>query len=79
MNTATHNDIVRLFPGLPDHAVLEIEAMQATVGELDAALLAFTSDDEPLIEFRQREGGRINQLLQILTAAGVDALDDRDA
>lgn len=74
--TATHDEIVRLFPGMQDHAVLEIEAINATVGELEAALLAMQQDDEALIEFRRQSGDRLNRLLAILTDAGIEPQED---
>ena len=76
MNTATQKDILRLFPGLPDHAVAKIEDMKASVAELDAAMLLMSSDDADLIEQKQREGDRFNHLLAILNAAGVESADD---
>ena len=76
MTTATQKDILRIFPSLPDHAVAKIEDMQATVSELDAAMLLMSSDDVDLIDQKEREGDRFNHLLAILSAAGVEALED---
>jgi len=76
MTTASRNDILRIFPDLPDHAVSKIEDMQATVAELDAALLMLSADEEELIERKQREGNRLNHLMAILNQAGVEAPDD---
>ena len=50
MTTATQNDIVRLLPGIQDHTVLEILAMEATVAELEALVQLLQDDDEGLIE-----------------------------
>lgn len=76
MTQASQKEILRLFPGLPDHAISKIEAMSATVAELDATLLLLTSDDVDLIEQKQRDGGRLNQLMLILREAGVEAPDE---
>lgn len=76
MTAATRNDILRIFPDLPDHAVSRIEDMKATVAELDAAMLLLSSDDVDLIEQKQREGDRLNHLMAILDAAGVEAPDE---
>ena len=79
MTAATQKDITRIFPNLADHAVSRIEDMNATVAELDAAMLMLFSDDVDLIEQKQQEGDRLNHLIAILQAAGVEASDDRDA
>lgn len=76
MRTATHDDVLEFFPDLPDHAVVEILAMQPTVTELDAAMLLQTSDDEELIDIKRRDNDRLHQLLTILDAAEIDAVDD---
>jgi len=78
MKYAKHEDVFRLFPGLDDHAVAEILAMRATVDELEAALVLLSSDDEELIEIQRREGSQIHRLVNILSMAGVEALEDRD-
>jgi hypothetical protein len=79
MSTATRKDIIRIFPNLADHAVSRIEDMKATVAELDAAMLLLFSDDVDLIEQKQQDGDRLNHLVAILQAAGVEAPDDREA
>jgi len=76
MSTATHDDILRVFPGIQDHAVLEILAMKATLPELEAAMMLLTSDDEQLIAIGQREGGQIHRLLNILNQSGIGPEDD---
>lgn len=78
MTHAVQKDILRIFPGLPDHAVTRVEAMQATVAELDAAMLLLSSDDADLIELKAREGDRLNQLVGILQQAGVEPADEPD-
>ena len=78
MTAATHNDVVRLLPEIQDHAVVEILGMSATVGEIEAALAALTSDDEGLIEIEHREGDRIHRLLSILNQSQIEPADDRD-
>lgn len=78
MSIATHKDIVQVFPGIQDHAAVEILEMQATVDELEAALAVLTSDDKDLIDIKQREGGQIHRLLNILNQADIQAVLDRD-
>jgi hypothetical protein len=78
MSIATHKDIVQVFPGIHDHAAVEILEMQATVDELEAALALLTSDDKDLIDIKQREGGQIHRLLNILNQADIQAVLDRD-
>ena len=78
MRLATHKDIVEVFPGIQDHAVVEIMDMKATIEDLEAALAVTASDDKDLIEIKQREGGQIHRLLRILDQAGIAAVQDRD-
>ena len=78
MNIATREDVISLFPDLQDHAVVEILDMKVSVEDLEAALGVLMSDDKDLIEVRQREGGQIHRLLNILDQAGVQAALDRD-
>ena len=70
MNAATHQDIVRLFPGIQDHTVVEILDTRATLGEIEAALALLQDADEGLIGVKQRHGDRINRVLDILAASG---------
>lgn len=78
MANATHDDIVRLFPGIQDHAVLEILAMHGTVDELDAASLLLQDADEGLVGVKQRHGDRLSRLLAILGKSEIRAPDDAD-
>ncbi len=78
MTIASHNDIKKLFPDLPDHAAVEILAMNATIDELDAALVMMTSDDNELIGIRERKGTQIHRLMNILNLAGIQSPEDRD-
>ena len=66
MTRLAHDEIVRLFPGIEDKAVLEIQALNTTTAELEAALLLLQGDDEALLGYKRRQGGRLNQLLEIL-------------
>lgn len=77
MIAATHQDIVRLFPGIQDHAVVEILDMQATLGDVEAVVALLQDADEGLIGVKQRHGDRINRVLDILAASGFRA-DDLD-
>jgi hypothetical protein len=78
MNTATYRDIVRIFPGIQDHAVEEILDMNASVDELEAALVWLTSDDKELIDIKRREGGQIHRLISIVSQADIQPPEDRD-
>ena len=78
MTTATHDDIVRLFPGIQDHTVLDIQAMDATTGDLEAALLLLQGDDEGLIDVKRRKADRLNLLIKILENAEVQVRDNAD-
>ena len=66
MMTPTHDDIVRFFPGIQDQAVLEIQATNASMADLEAALLVLQGDDEALLDYKQRKADLLNQLLAIL-------------
>jgi hypothetical protein len=79
MDTATHRDIVRLFPGIQDHTVVEILDTKATIGDIEAAVALFQDADEGLIGVKQRGGERINRVLDILAASDFrpEDLDDR--
>lgn len=76
MATATHEQIVRIFPGIQDHTALEILATRATVGDLEAASLLLQDADEGLVDVRQKEGDRINRLLDILARSEILLLED---
>jgi len=76
MTRATHNDIVRLFPGIQAHTALKIIAMEATVDELDAVLLLLQDNDADLIELKRQKGGRLNLLRGILEESEIQLRDD---
>ncbi|MDH3614363.1 MAG: hypothetical protein OEU90_04455 [Gammaproteobacteria bacterium] len=78
MITVTHDEIVRLFPGIQDHTVVEILNAKATVDELEAALLLLQDADEGLIGIEQRERDRINRLLDLLGSSELRPQEDRD-
>ncbi len=78
MNSATHEDIMRVFPDIEDHAAVEILAMKATVNELEAALVLLTSDDKDVIEIKRREGDQIHRLMNILNRAQIAPQSGRD-
>ena len=69
MNTATQQDVTRLFPGIQDHTVVEILDTHATLGDIEAALALLQDADEGLIGVKQRHGDRINRVLDILAAS----------
>jgi hypothetical protein len=78
MDASTRQDIVRLFPGIQDHTVVEILETHATLGDIEAAVALLQDADEGLIGVKQRHGDRINRVLEILAASGfrADDLDD---
>jgi hypothetical protein len=76
MTIATHEEIVRLFPGMQDHTVTEILGTQATVAELEAASLMLQDADEGLIGVKQRHGDRLSLLLGILAKSEIRPRDD---
>ena len=78
MSIATRKDVLSVFPDIQDHAVVEIMALNATIDDLEAALVILTSEDKNLIEIKRREGGQIHQLMNILNQAGVLAAADRE-
>ena len=69
MDEATRQDIARVFPGVQDHAVVEILGAQATLGDIEAAAALLQDADEGLIGVKQRHGERINRVLDILAAS----------
>jgi hypothetical protein len=75
MSNATPHDILRVFPGLAEHAVLELIDAKITTAELDAAMLSLQGDDEATIEFRRRDSDRLEHLLGILSESGIDPDD----
>jgi len=75
MTAATRNDIVRLLPGIQDHTVLEVLAIDATVGDLEALVQLLQDDDEGLMEVKQQAGSRLNLLLGILANSEIQLRD----
>ena len=78
MTTVTHDEIVRLFPGIQDHTALEILDTKATVGELEAASLLLQDADEGLVEIKRQDGDQINRLLDILASSEIRPLEEGD-
>jgi hypothetical protein len=78
MDATIRQDIVRLFPGIQDHTVVEILDTHATLGDIEAAVALLQDADEGLIGVKERHGDRINRVLEILAASGfrADDLDD---
>jgi hypothetical protein len=78
MGTLTHDDVIRLVPGIQDHTAVEILDTKASVSELEAALLLLQDTDEGLTGIKGRESDQINRLLAILSKSEVrPAEDDR--
>jgi len=78
MVPATHEDIVRIVPGIQDHTIVEILDLQAAVDDLEAAVQLLQNDDEGLIAARQRRGDRINRLVAILRQSELRPADTID-
>ena len=78
MTTATHDEILRLFPGIADRAILEIQAMNATHADLEAALLLLQGDDKALLDYKQQEAAHLNELLEVLADWEALPVDDVD-
>jgi len=70
MNPATQKDVVRLFPGIQDHTVVEILDAHPTLGDVEAVLALMQDADEGLLGVKQRHGDRIDRVLDILAASG---------
>jgi hypothetical protein len=78
MTVATHDDVCRLFPGLQDHAIVDLLATRPSIADLEAVSQLMQDDDEGLIGLKQRRGDRLNRLLVILSQAQLQAADDFD-
>ncbi len=78
ITAAKHDDVVRLFPGIQDHTVVEILGTKATVGELEAASLLLGNQDEGLEDARREATGQLSRVLAILASAEIMPRDDRD-
>jgi arsenate reductase-like glutaredoxin family protein len=78
MTIATHADVCRIFPGLQDHAVVDLLATRPSIAELEAASQMLQDDDESLIEIKQRKSDRLNNLVAILSHAQLQAADNHD-
>jgi hypothetical protein len=78
MDTATHDEIVRLFPGIQDHTVVEVLATGATLSELEAGSLLLGNQDNGLIEAKQEAGSQLSRVLDILARAEVMPADESD-
>jgi arsenate reductase-like glutaredoxin family protein len=78
MTVATHADVCRLFPGIQDHAVVDLLATQPSIAELEAVSQMLQDDDESLIEVKQQKGDRLNRLFAILSRSQLRAADNHD-
>jgi hypothetical protein len=57
--------------------VVEILDTHVTLGDIEAAVALLQDADEGLIGVKQRHGDRINRVLDILSASGLQP-EDRD-
>ncbi len=78
MTAATRQDVLRLFPGLQDHATLEILEDETTVDELETLFAMLAGDDETFYTTHRTEGDRMQRLLSVLRQAGIEPREDRD-
>jgi len=78
MVPVTHDDVVRIVPGIQDHTIIEILDLQAGVRDLEVAVQLLQNSDEGLIAARQRHGDRINRLVAILRQSEVRPADSND-
>ncbi len=78
MTAATRQDVLRLFPGLQDHATLEILEDETTVDELETLFAMLAGDDENLYTTHRTEGDRMQRLLRVLRQSGIQPREDRD-
>lgn len=78
MTTVTHDDVVRVFPGIQDHTVVELLEIGVTVDQLETARLLLADQDEGLIDREHREGGQLSRVLEILSRAEILPQDDRN-
>jgi hypothetical protein len=78
MITATHDDIVRLFPGIQDHTVVEILATKASLSELEAASLILGNQDNGLTEVKREAGDQLSRVLAVLANAEIRPLEEND-
>lgn len=76
MSIATHDDVVRLFPGIQDHTVVEVMATKATVSDLEAASLLLGNQDDGLIEAKREAGAQLSRVLDILANAEIRPLEN---
>ena len=78
MTVATHDDVCRLFPGLDDHAVVDVLAAGPSIADLEAVSPMLQDNDESLIEVKRQRGDRLNRLFAILSLAQVQAAGNHD-
>jgi hypothetical protein len=78
MNSAKRDDILRLFPGVQDHTVVELLATKATHSDFEAAFLLLTNQDEGLTDAKREAGSQLSRLLDILASAEIAPGEDRD-
>ncbi|PWE18519.1 hypothetical protein DDZ18_02625 [Marinicauda salina] len=73
----TRDDIVRLFGSLADHTVVEILALEPSLGDLEAAALQLDEEDDVLGEARRPLSGVAGRIYDLLQNAGA-APPDRE-
>ncbi|MDH3637856.1 MAG: hypothetical protein OES09_05265 [Gammaproteobacteria bacterium] len=78
MSIGTRDDIVRLFPGIQDHTIVEILATKCTVDQLEAASLLLADQDEGLIDAKREAADQLARVLDILAQAEIMPREDRD-
>jgi hypothetical protein len=76
-NTITSREILRLFPDLQAHTVVELQATGASADDLEVALQLLNASDEPLVEAGRREDPTVHRVLSVLSQADIDPFGDQ--
>lgn len=77
-NKLTPNQILRLFPDLQAHTVVELQEIGASADDLEVALQLLNASDEPLVEAGRREDPTVHRVLSVLSQADIDPFGDQD-
>ncbi len=67
MNSATHDDVIRLFPDTQGHSVVEILDLGPSLDELEAAVLLLGNQDEGLVDASIPTPTVISRIVDILS------------
>ena len=78
MNSATHDDVIRLFADIQDHTIVEIMDLGPSLDELEAAALLLGNQDEVLADARAPAPIIVSRIVDILTREGQLTEQDRE-